>query len=192
MTLPPSVILPAEREPEEKPAPPPVCAAEGSEDELWEEALALFAEEKFDEARERFQKMALQNQRSARALLGLGLISANMGDEKKAREQAEKASQFDDLLPELYFLHALLDEKGGELERAVQNYQRVILLSPEFAMAHFNLGHLHLKMNQERMAKREFRNTVSILEGDENNCSLHFSGGLSRESVIQFCRMQLE
>jgi chemotaxis protein methyltransferase CheR len=161
-----------------------------TEDKLWEEAISLFAEEKFGEARELFDEMAEQNPRSARAHLGLGLLYANCGEERLCREHAEKAQEFDDLLPEVYFLLALLDEKNGELARAVENYQRVILLCPNFAMAHFNLGNLYIKLSRNRDARREFRNTKDILNREFDNSSLRFSGGLSRESVIQFCNMQ--
>jgi len=160
------------------------------EERLWEEALDLFAQERFDEAREKFEQMIKHNHHSARAYLGLGFLYANLGAEDISREHAEKAKHYDDLLPEIYFLLALLDEKNSEFERAVENYQRVILLSPDFAMAHFNLGNLFNKLHQYRDARREFGNTITILEKDRDNISLRFSGGLSRDAVIDFCEMQ--
>lgn len=161
-----------------------------NEDELWEEALQLFSEERFDRAREYFEEMLKRDPCSARAHIGLGFLFANMGAEETSREHAEEARKYDDLMPEIYLLLALLDEKNGHFDRAVENYQRVIMLSPDFAMAHFNLANLYLKLKKHREARREFGNTINILENDRDNRSLRFSGGLSREAVIEFCRMQ--
>ncbi len=161
-----------------------------SEDVIWKEALGHFREERFEKAGESFQDMLDRNPDSARARLGLGFIYANQGDEETAREYAETAVSLDDLMPETYFLIALLEERKGRPEEAIKSYQRVILLDQDFAMAHFNLAHLYLKLGRERDAAREFGNTVSILERDPDNFSMNFSGGLSGEAIISFCRMQ--
>jgi chemotaxis protein methyltransferase CheR len=173
-------------------SPVPLAEENESEADLWEEGLRLFAEEKFEEAGASFERMLAAFPHSPQAHLGLGLLHANRGAEDRSREYAEKAKSHDDLLPEIYFLLALLDERGGDLVRAIQNYQRVILLHHDFAMAHFNLGNVYLKQGRERDANREFGNTIAILERDLDNHSLRFSGGLSREAVISFCRMQRE
>jgi tetratricopeptide (TPR) repeat protein len=150
----------------------------------------LFSEERFEEARKIFEEMVEHNPRSARGHLGLGFLWANRGAEDRSRQHVEEARRYDDLMPEIYFLLARLDEKNGLNDMAVENYRRVILLEPEFAMAHFNLGNLYLKLQRHRDARREFNNTIAILETDPDNRSLKFSGGLSREAVIQFCELQ--
>ena len=172
------------------PAPAaPVPAPLPGETGLWEEGMKLFAEENFEAARGRFEEMLRHYPRSARAHLGLGLLLANQGAEEASREHCERARSFDDLLPELYFLLALLDEKSERLEAAVENYQRVLLLESEFAMARFNLANLYLRLDRPRDARREFGNALAILERDPANASLKFSGGLSREALIQICEI---
>ena len=163
-----------------------------SEEDLWRKGLSCFAEERFSDACSSFEEMVKLNPQSARAHLGLGLIYANTGADDRSRHHVEEAKRYDDLMPEIYFLQALLEEKNGEFQRAVENYQRVILLQQDFAMAHFNLGNLFLKITRPRDARREFENTLKILERDPDNRSLHFSGGLSREAVMEFCRLQLD
>lgn len=182
---PPGLALP-------KPPPGKVSAAKIAMDEghLWEAALELFSNERFNEARQKFDEMIEQNPCSARAHLGLGFLYANLGAEDRSREHAEEAKRHDDLLPEIYFLLALLDEKNSQFEAAIANYQRIILLSPDFAMAHFNLGNLFYKLHRHRDARREFGNTITILADDADNKSLRFSGGLSRDAVISFCEIQ--
>jgi len=165
------------------PEPVPAEAA------LWEAGMSCFAEEKFEAARARFEEMLTHYPRSARAHLGLGLLLANQGSDEASREQCERARGCDDLLPGIYFLLALLDEKGSRLDSAVDYYQRVLLLDRDFAMARFNLANLYLRLDRPRDARREFANTLTILERDPKNPSLQFSGGLSRESLIQICEI---
>jgi chemotaxis protein methyltransferase CheR len=174
---------------------PPVISPERrtqDEESLWQEAIMLFSQERFDEAQKAFEDMAARNPQSARALLGLAFLHANLGAEEQSREFAESARQLDDLLPELYFLLALLDEKAGHEEQALKNYQRVILLDPDFAMARFNRANLLLKAGRRKEACREFNNVRAILERQPDNPSLRFSGGLSREAIIGFCRTKKE
>lgn len=161
-----------------------------TEEELWQRGLTLFSAELFQEAGEAFEEIVRQNPRSARAHLGLALLYANSGAEDRSRRHVEEAKRYDDLMPEIYFLTALLDEKNGEFQRAVENYQRVIMLHADFALAHFNLANLFLKLQRLRDARREFENTAKILARDPQNRSLPFSGGLSREAVIEFCALQ--
>jgi len=170
-------------------SPPPVPAPIPDESGLWKEGMKAFAAEQFEAARERFEEMLKLYPRSARAHLGLGLLYANQGAEQASREHCERARSLDDLLPELYFLLALLDEKSELLEAAVENYQRVLLLEPDFAMARFNLANLHQRLDRPRDARREFGNTLAILERDPENASLKFSGGLSRQALIQICEI---
>ncbi len=165
---------------------------EETEDSLWSQALEMFAREDFEGAQKKFERMIEINPCSARAHLGLGFLYANIGSEDRSRRHAEEAMRYDDLMPELYFLLALLDEKNLNYDMAVENYKRVILLAPEFAMAHFNLANLYLKLKRPRDARREFGNTLAILEIDQENSSLKFSGGLSARALMRFCEMQRE
>ena len=181
-----SPLLAAPAEAAARPSPPKPAPAEA---ELWEAGMSCFAEEKFEAARARFEEMLAHYPRSARAHLGLGLLLANQGQDQASLEQCERAKGCDDLLPEIYFLLALLDEKGGRLDSAAEHYQRVLLLDRDFAMARFNLANLYLRLDRPRDARREFMNTLAILERDPKNPSLQFSGGLSREALIQICEV---
>jgi len=173
----------------DKPAPKPEVI---SEEQLWEEAIELFSKEKFEEARSMFERMLELNDCSARAHIGLGFLQANLGVDEQSRKHAEEALRHDDLLPEIYLLLALLEEKNENHEQAIANYQRVLLLSPGFAMAHFNLGNLFLKLKRYKDANREFGNALKAFESGMDNYSIRFSGGLSRDAAIAFCRTQQE
>jgi len=154
---------------------------------LWEEGIDHYFYERFEDAEASFRKLAELYPDCARAQLGIGFIHANRGNDEMAEEKITSALQLNNLLPEAYYLRALLEEKNGDVEAALADYRNVILLDPDFAMAHFNLGILYMKQNRIKDSRREFRNTLNILRRYETNHSVKFSGGLHREALIQLC-----
>ncbi len=181
-------------EPAPKPPEPDTSKAPGEKDSekiererLWEEGLNYYFYEQFDNAEKSFDKLAELYPDCARAQLGLGFIQANKGNDQQAEEKVKTSLQMNNLLPEAYYLRALIEEKNGDVEAALADYRNVILLDPDFAMAHFNLGILYMKRNRIKDSSREFRNTLNILRRYETNRSVKFSGGLHREALIQLC-----
>jgi len=156
-------------------------------DSLWEEGLSYYFYEHFDQAEEVFRTLAKKHLNCARAQLGLGFIHANKGEDSLSRQKIEQALEMNNLLPEAYYLRALIEEKNGVIEAAMADYRNVILLDPDFAMAHFNLGILYMKQNRIKDSRREFRNTLNILNSYETHHSFKFSGGLHREALIRLC-----
>ena len=163
------------------------AATDNEMGKLWEEGINHYFYEQFDMAEEVFKRLAEKFSQSAHALLGLGFIHANRGEDALAAEKIEQALQMDKLLPEAYYLRALIGEKNGNIEAAMADYRNVILLDPDFAMAHFNLGILYMKQNRTRDCRREFRNTLNILKGYEAHHNIKFSGGLHRGALMQLC-----
>jgi chemotaxis protein methyltransferase CheR len=161
------------------------------EDKMWEKGIGLFAREDFSPARKVFEKILADDSESAKGQVGLGLIFANMGKDDKARKACERAKELDELLPEIYFLQALLDEKDSRFKEAVKNYQRVLWLDPDYIIAYFNLGNLYLAMKRESDAIREFNNTLNLLKEKDDHLSLCFSGGMGSESLRRFCLEQV-
>ena len=154
---------------------------------MWEDGLNHYFYERFEDAENVFKKLAEKWPDSARAQLGLGFIYANKGKDSMAVDKIEKSMEMNNLLPEAYYLRALIKEKNGEVEAAMADYRNVILLDPDFAMAHFNLGILFMKQNRIRDSRREFRNTLNILKSFKKDMGIKFSGGLHREALIQLC-----
>jgi len=159
-----------------------------AEIDLWEEGMEQYFQEKFEAAKKIFKSISELHPNSARAKLGEAFILANNGSDGQALGMLEKALLIDDLLPEAYYLRALLLEKDGETDAAVKDYQNVILLDPDFVMAHFNLAILYMKKGLMRNSRREFSNTLNILKRYEKYHNVKFSGGLHREALMQLCQ----
>lgn len=161
---------------------------QSSELDLWEEGMENYFQEKFEKAEKIFKSIRESHPNSARAKLGEAFILANHGNDRHALDMLERALSVDDLLPEAYYLRGLLHEKDGEIDAAVKDYQNVILLDPDFVMAHFNLAILYMKKSLMRDSRREFANTLNILKRYQRHHNVKFSGGLHREALMQLCQ----
>ncbi len=171
--------------------PEPAPDRGNGEEKLWEEGMRLFGQEAFEKAHEVFERMLSRNPDSARGHLGMGFILGNRGEDNDARSTCNRVRELDALMPEVYLLQALLDEKNADLKEAVKNYHRVLWLDPEYIIAYFNLGNLYLCMNREEDARRQFKNALGLLEKKDKHFSLCFSGGLSPQALKQICLAQL-
>lgn len=168
--------------------PEEAIEAKASEMELWEKGLSEYFEERFEDAEETFNKIREVSQGSERAELGQAFIMANRGADDEAIERCQKALEINEFLPEAYYLMGLISEKKGREEIALKQYQKVLLLDQDFAMAHFNLAILYMKKGRTKDARREFSNSLDILERWDENPSVKFSGGLHRDALIQLCK----
>lgn len=155
---------------------------------LWEEGMNHYFNERFDMAEKVFRDIADNYPNSARASLGFAFIYANKGEDALASQMIKQALAIEDLLPEAYFLRALLSEKDGDIEGAVRDYRNVILLDADFVMAHFNLAILYMKQGLMKDSRRELKNTLEILKKFDSEKHVKFSGGLHREALIQLCQ----
>jgi chemotaxis protein methyltransferase CheR len=162
-------------------------ALPSEEEKLWEQAMEFFANEDFERAKNIFNKILAVEPDSAEGQVGMGLIFANQGHDEKAQQACQRARELDELLPELYLLQALLDQKNNRLKEAVKNYQRVLWLDPDYIIAYFNLGNIYLSMGRHADAQREFRNALELLDKQGDHFSLCFSGGLGRDALRHFC-----
>ena len=102
-----------------------------------------------------------------------------------------QALAVNDLLPEAYFLEGLVLDMTDRLNEAVEEYRKTILLRMEFVMSHYFLGRLYFRLGRATDGARELRNTLKILEKGEKESVIPFSGGLSREVLLQQVREEL-
>lgn len=158
---------------------------------LYQKAQTLFEEEKFQEAAELLGDVVRQQPDHTGALVLQGFVMANSGRFQEAIKLCQKALAVNDLLPEAYFLEGLVLDMTDRLDEAVEEYRKTILLRMEFVMSHYFLGRLYFRLGRETDGARELRNTLKILEKGEKERVIPFSGGLSREVLLQQVRDEL-
>jgi chemotaxis protein methyltransferase CheR len=167
--------------------PPREQDAEG----LYQKAQTLFEEEKFEEAAALLGDVVRQQPDHTGALVLQGFVMANSGRFHEAITLCQKALAVNDLLPEAYFLEGLVLDMTDRLDEAVEEYRKTILLRMEFVMPHYFLGRLYVRLGRMTDGAREMRNTLKILEKGAKERVIPFSGGLSREVLLQQVRDEL-
>ncbi|HWI41040.1 MAG TPA: CheR family methyltransferase [Verrucomicrobiae bacterium] len=170
------------------PAPPSSAPAPEA---LYATAQGLYDSERFAEADALLQRLLEAVPNHCGALVMQGFIRANAGSFDVALALAGRALAEDDLLPDAYFLRGLVLEMTEREREAAEEYRKAILLDMDFAMAHYNLGRLNLRLGKDREGHRQLRNCLKILEKEKEEAVIRFSGGLSREVFLLQLRKEL-
>jgi chemotaxis protein methyltransferase CheR len=173
---------------------PPVRIASRPEvdpDALYRKAVNLFDEEKFQESSKVLDELLESKPDHSGALVIRGFIQANSGRFQDAFATCNAALGIDDLLPEAFFLRGVLLDINDSPVEAVEEYRKAILLRMDFVMAQFYLGRLYYRLGNTTAGDRAVRNTLKILEKAPKGSVIPFSGGLTREVILQQVRNEL-
>jgi chemotaxis protein methyltransferase CheR len=180
----PSLSLPAAPPPRQPPAPTP----QPDLHELFLQAELEFNRENFRTASRLYDTILGHLPRHVGALVGKGFILANESRYAEALQICQQALAVDDLRAEVYFLRGLISELQNDLQEALGEYRKALLLDMEFIMPHYNLSKLFWRLGRQRDARRELNNTVRLLEKTVNEAIIQYSGGLSRAVFLEVCR----
>lgn len=167
------------------PVPPP------NPEELYQQAMAAFDREDFGAAECLFDQVLTIAPEQTMALVGKGLLSANLGRYDEARQWCARAIRFDDLCPSAYLLRGLILDMEEQLERALVEYQKVLWLDRDFVMALYLSAKVHGRLGQVEQQARALRNAIRTLEKQSGPGVIPFSGGLSRPVFLDICRHEL-
>ncbi len=145
-------------------APSNIRQTEGSEEtNIFQEAVLLFKENKYDAAAERFAEVLELNPKNARACVMLAHVSANKGDMDSAIRWCEEAIKIDNLSLEAYYLLSLIWEEKGDEDKAVSLLKKAVYINAHFALGYFHLGRIYKQQNKDANAKKCFENVREIL-----------------------------
>lgn len=135
---------------------------------MFEQAAASMAGGDYVEAELRFKELLLQHPGVPAAHTNLAIIHINNGDDGAAREQIDAALQADpDFAPALN-QSGLLFRKNGNFEAAEAAYLKAVTVSPEYALAHYNLGVLNeLYLQRLDVALQYFEKYQGLVGNDE-------------------------
>ncbi len=104
---------------------------------------------------------------------------ANAGRLAEAAAWCEKAIAADKLNPAYHYLLATIHQELGHENGAAQALKRALYLDPDFVLAHFALGNLHLAQGRRREAERYFGNALGLLRAHAQGEVLPESEGLT-------------
>ena len=120
--------------------------------------------------------------------------ATDLANESKYEEAAEilkKLIQEDNLTVEAYYLLGVLSYKSGNLKEAETQFRKVIYVTPDSALAYFNLGNMYLYQRKFSAAAREFRNAVRLLEKRPKDEQVRFCEDFTVEFLLRACRNNL-
>jgi chemotaxis protein methyltransferase CheR len=141
------------------------------------------------------QALTLMDQQTA---LDIPLLTLKthmlIGQEKfiDARKNCEMMQTLEPLNAEVFFLMGLIEMYQKNYIIAADHFKRALFLKPELSLAHFQLASLYWLKDMKQDARREYRNTIKILE-HHKDASLTFAAlGYSSEYLINACKQYLQ
>ncbi|HWQ42436.1 MAG TPA: tetratricopeptide repeat protein [Desulfosporosinus sp.] len=126
-------------------------------DPLYEKAMQYLEAGELDEAEATFKTYLCGNPADAMAHNKLGIVFVNRSNREEAKRCFEEALKHD-----AYLVHALnnlgnIAREEGYLERAIEYYQKAILIDPDFSLPHNNLGVVYKQLNRYGDFVREIK-----------------------------------
>jgi len=149
------------------------------------EATALYEHGRYAEAAEKLLTRFQDHQDKSKAICLLARALANQGRLAEALEWCEKTISADRLNPTLYYLHATILEEQGLLDKAMRSMKRVLYLDQNFALAHFALGNIALRLEKFNESKRHFKNALLLLNTYHREDALPESDGMTVGRLLE-------
>jgi chemotaxis protein methyltransferase CheR len=149
------------------------------------EATALYEQGRYAEAAEKLLTRFQDHQDKSKAICLLARALANQGRLAEALEWCEKAIFADRLNPTLYYLHATILEEQGLMDKAMRSMKRVLYLDQHFALAHFALGNIALRLEKFIESKKHFKNALSLLNTYRREDALPESDGMTAGRLLE-------
>jgi chemotaxis protein methyltransferase CheR len=118
-------------------------------------------------------------------------LLANEAKYKEAADLLAKVIALDNLRVEAYYLLGVLSYKSGDLEEAEAQFRKVIYVSPDSALAYFNLGNIYLYQRKFSEAAREFKNVIRLSERRPKDEQIKFCEDFTVEFLIRASKNNL-
>ncbi len=135
---------------------------------MFEQATAAMAAGDFVDAELRFKEFLLQYPAYPGAHVNLAIIHNDSGKDDAARAAVDAALALDPNHPAALNQLGLLLRKNGNFHEAEAAYLKAVTASPEYALAHYNLGVLNeLYLQRLDAALQHFEKYQELVGGDK-------------------------
>lgn len=181
-----------EAESPEPAAPLPAGAGEEKLKAIYNMALSLYEQGRYDEASGILMDMLADGRKIGETGVFSDAVSlliktyANQGVLADALSWCRKAIAHDKTNPYFYFLLASILQEQNQIEQAVASLKKVIYLAPDFVPAHYGLGNFMLKQGKLEKSRRYFKNALELLSAYPFDQALPECGGITAGRLIEF------
>ncbi len=134
---------------------------------MYEQAVAIMAAGDFVDAELRFKEFLLEFPGYPGAHVNLAIIHSNNGDDAAAQAAIDAALSIDPNHAAALNQQGLLLRRNGRFMEAEAAYLKAITASPEYALAHYNLGVLNELYLQRLDAALQHFEAYQELVGDD-------------------------
>ena len=135
---------------------------------LFEQAVAVMASGDFVEAELRLKEFLLQYPAYPGAHVNLAIIHGQNGNEKAAQASVDAALALDPNHPAALNQQGMLLRRNGKFIEAEAAYMKAVTASPDYALAHYNLGVLNeLYLQRLDVALQHFERYQELSGGDK-------------------------
>jgi len=135
---------------------------------MFEQATAAMAAGDFVDAELRFQEFVLQYPDYPGAWVNLAIIRAQAGNDDGAREALDVALALNPNHPAALNQLGMLHRRNGDFLEAEAAYLKAVTVSPDYALAHYNLGVLNdLYLQRFETALQHFETYQSLVGEDQ-------------------------
>jgi chemotaxis protein methyltransferase CheR len=154
-------------------------------------ALELYDNGRYAEVIEKLAALS-PTQMTTSAMALLARAYANQGKLAPARDWVERAIAADKLEGGLHYLLATVLQEQGDIDAAIKALKRVIYLEQNFVLAHVALGHLTLRRQQHKEARKHFENALTLLRAYQPDEVLPESEGITASRLRDLIRSLLD
>ncbi len=135
---------------------------------MFEQAVAVMAAGDFVDAELRFKEFLLQYSGYPGVYVNLAIIHANNGNDTAAEEAINAALVLDADYPPALNQQGMLLRRNGKFIEAEAAYLKAVTASPDYALAHYNLGVLNeLYLQRLDAALRHFEHYQELVSEDQ-------------------------
>ncbi len=156
--------------------------------DLQQEATALYERGCYPEAVGTTEKLLSQNPSHSEGLALLARIYANWGKLDKALEWCEKAITAEKLDAGYHFLMSNILQELGRAEDAVVSLNRTLYLDPKFIPAYVALGNISRKSGKLKESVKHFENALSLLNLKRPEEILPESDGINAQRLTEMIK----
>ena len=117
--------------------------------------------------------------------------SADAGDLDAAAAACERALADDPLLVGARYLLAVVRQRQGRTELALEEFRRTVYTDPDFALAHLSMANIHKAEHRWDAAARGYENTLGALTRSPKGPWTAFLGGFRVELLVASCERSL-
>ncbi|HEY4186516.1 MAG TPA: CheR family methyltransferase [Polyangia bacterium] len=155
-------------------------------------AIDLMRQEKFKDALALVNELPAEAANDADVLLLRAVLLTHGGDLAAAEAMCAEVLRLDELSAGAHYLMALCREGAGDRAGATDQDQVAAYLDPSFAMPRLHMGLLARRGGEQATARRELKEALRLLQGEEASRLLLFAGGFTRDALLALCRAELK